>query len=256
MVTWAVELLHSTLGPIHNSANLKSRNTLFAILSLSSGYALFEHLYDPTNGIFQFSFLSLTALSVYLTSLIAILFYRHPSQRWLLCYFAPINFILLICLSTFREIEHWVLPDTFLLASHIVLSSIAWVLITLASIQAAILKISIMALKGKKLTEFSQSLPSLEALYNHLFTLLKLTWLLLLASLITAAPYIENLLQQKIAHKAFFTSISWLCLSYLLWSHHRDSWNHAKAIRYTLVASSSLIIGYFGSNLVLAFVMK
>ena len=78
---------------------------------------------------------------------------------------------------------------------------------------------------------------------------------LLALSLVTGAMFFENLFAQHLAHKTVLSIIAWLVFATLLWGRHQLGWRGITAIKWTLAGFSLLILAYFGSKIVLEFVL-
>jgi ABC-type uncharacterized transport system permease subunit len=57
-------------------------------------------------------------------------------------------------------------------------------------------------------------------------------------------------------HKTVLTLGAWLLLAVLLWGHYQLGWRSKTAVRLTLTGFALLVLGYFGSKLVLELVLQ
>ncbi len=62
--------------------------------------------------------------------------------------------------------------------------------------------------------------------------------------------------EQQSLHKIILTSLSWIVLIGLLIGHYKNGWRGVFAAKWTLVAVFLLLLGYFGSKLVLEFILQ
>ena len=68
--------------------------------------------------------------------------------------------------------------------------------------------------------------------------------------------FIDNIFAQHLVHKTVLTIVSWLVFSVLLWGHYQLGWRSKTAVRLTLTGFALLVLGYFGSKLVLELVLQ
>jgi len=136
------------------------------------------------------------------------------------------------------------------LGIHIFSSLIAYSMLMLASIQAALLAEQNNHLHNHKPTGFIRTLPALQDMESLLFRFISLGVLLLTIALVTGFIYLDNLFGQGIAHKTILSIIAWFIFSTLLIGHIKFGWRGRTAIRWTLSGFFVLMIAYFGSKLV------
>lgn len=152
-------------------------------------------------------------------------------------------------------------PDTHLqifspgVLSHIVLSILSYSVLSLCALQALVLALQERQLKHRHLSGVLNALPPLQTMEAILFELLWVGVVLLSLSILTGALYVENLFAQHLVHKTVFSIIAWLIFSGLLWGHHQLGWRGHTAVRWTLVGFSALVLGYFGTKLVLELIL-
>jgi ABC-type uncharacterized transport system permease subunit len=75
------------------------------------------------------------------------------------------------------------------------------------------------------------------------------------ASLLTGFLYLEDIFAQHLVHKTVLSIIGWVLLAILLFGRFRFGWRGKTAIRWTLSAFAFLMLAYFGSKLVLEFIL-
>jgi ABC-type uncharacterized transport system permease subunit len=74
-------------------------------------------------------------------------------------------------------------------------------------------------------------------------------------ALVTGVLFVDNLVEQHLAHKALFTVLTWLLVAVLLWGHYRLGWRGQRAAQLTLWGYGLLVVGYAGSQFVLEVVL-
>ena len=84
-----------------------------------------------------------------------------------------------------------------------------------------------------------------------LFKLITTGFLLLSVSLISGLLFINDIFAQHLLHKTVLSIMAWLVFGLLLWGRGRYGWRGSLAVRMTLAGIVLLLLGYFGSKLVL-----
>lgn len=141
------------------------------------------------------------------------------------------------------------------LAWHILLSILAYSILTIAAVQAVLLYLQDNALKKRQTQGFIRSLPPLQIMDKLLFEMVWLGMILMTASYVIGWPYILDLKGQHLSHKVVFALISWLIYAWLLFGRYRFGWRGVIASRWTLIATSFMVLSYFGSKFVLEVVL-
>ena len=139
--------------------------------------------------------------------------------------------------------------------AHIVLSILAYGLLTIAVFQALLLLVQDHQLKNKHPSGLIRNFPPLQTMESLLFGFLWAGWGLLSLSLISGWLFVEDLLAQHLAHKTLLSCFAWLVFGVLLWGRQQLGWRGHKAIRWTLAGFSLLMLAYFGSKLVREFIL-
>ncbi|MFL0809700.1 MAG: cytochrome c biogenesis protein CcsA [Agarilytica sp.] len=134
---------------------------------------------------------------------------------------------------------------------HILLSILAYSLLTIASIQALMLAYQNRQLKQKHFHGVMGVLPPLQTMETLLFDLVWAGFLFLSLSIVTGVIYIEDILAQQLSHKTVFSIASWVIYAILLAGHQVYGWRGASAVRYVLGGFAALMLAYFGSKLVI-----
>lgn len=143
------------------------------------------------------------------------------------------------------------------LAGHVILSIIAYSMITIAALQAGYLAYQNYQLKHHHPSGLVSRFPPLQDMEVFLFELLWVGEILLGLGIIGGFIFIEDLSEQDgVLHKMFFSIIAWIVFACLLWGRHRMGWRGKTAIRGTLVGYTFLLIGFYGSKFVLEYVLN
>ena len=142
-----------------------------------------------------------------------------------------------------------------LIQSHIMLSIIAYSLIMLSAIQAATLAYQEHAIRNHHPGGFIRFLPPLHDMEMLLFQMLGFGFIFLSTALISGFFFVEDLFAQHLVHKTVLSIIGWIILAILMYGRHRFGWRGKVAIRWTLTAFGFLMLSYFGTKLVLEFIL-
>lgn len=138
---------------------------------------------------------------------------------------------------------------------HILLSVLAYSIFTLAALQAVLLWRQQQALKHHHTRGLVASLPPLQIMEKLLFEMLWVGFILLSISLISGWLFVDNLFAQHLAHKTILSIAAWLIYATLLGGRQMLGWRGITAIRWTIGGFLLLMLGYFGSKLVLEFIL-
>lgn len=138
---------------------------------------------------------------------------------------------------------------------HIMLSVIAYSLIMLSALQAVTLAYQDHAIRSHHPGGFIRFLPPLHDMETLLFQMLGFGFIFLTTSLITGFFFVENLFAQHLVHKTVLSIIGWIILAILLYGRFRFGWRGKVAIRWTLTSFVFIMLAYFGSKLVLEFIL-
>lgn len=137
------------------------------------------------------------------------------------------------------------------LVIHIVLSIVAYTLVTLAGSQAVLIYTQNYHLKHRHLRHLLQLLPPLQTMEAMLFDLVITGWLALTIAIASGFFYVDDLFAQHLAHKTFFTVSAWVVFGLLLLGRWLWGWRGLVAVRWTISGLLLLMIGYFGTQVIL-----
>lgn len=139
--------------------------------------------------------------------------------------------------------------------THILFSVVAYSLLSIAAVQAILLAVQNRHLRNRHPGGFIRALPPLETMESLLFRMIGIGYLLLSASLITGFLFVEDLFTQHLVHKTVLSLVAWGVFTGLLWGRWHFGWRGRTAIRWTLGGFITLMVAYFGSKLVLEFIV-
>jgi ABC-type uncharacterized transport system permease subunit len=154
-------------------------------------------------------------------------------------------------------------PSTRLLADdaqgglkiHVLISILAYSVLTLASVQALLLAVQDYFLRHRHPGGFIRSLPPLQTMETLLFEMIGVGFFLLSLALVTGLMFLENIFAQHLVHKTVLGIASWIVFGTLLWGRFRFGWRGRTAIIWTLSGFVVLMLAYFGTKAVLELIL-
>src|SRR5690606_34400450 len=114
-----------------------------------------------------------------------------------------------------------------------------------------ILAIQEKQLRHKNAGGLLRKLPPLQTMEKALFQLLNAGFILLTLGLITGFVFVDDFIDQHVAHKTVLSIIAWLVFAGLLWGRMQYGWRSQTAVKWTLSGFGFLLLAYVGSKLVL-----
>ncbi len=157
-----------------------------------------------------------------------------------------------VALARMVPIEALVLSDPSVeLELHVFSSLLAYCLLSLAALNAMVLAVQDVLLRHPSSIRQLEMLPPLNVLEKLMFRLVAAGLLVLTISLITGFVFVDDLMAQHLAHKTVLSIISWILFALLLLGRWRYGLRGRQAVFFTLTAMFVLVLGYFGSKLVL-----
>ena len=235
-------------GRDHAKLNKKRFIVIGSIAILMHAYLVSSSLfYSGQLDLSLFTVLSLIAWVV--VCIFLILAWHEPIEN-LGIGILPLAIIALL-LRSFSE-QHMTLSHNLSIGldTHIIISIIAYSLLSIAALQSILLFIQDRQLHNKHPAGFIRALPPLETMERLLFKLIAIGFVLLSISLVSGWFYIHDMLEQKLVHKTVLSIGAWLLFAILLWGRWRYGWRGRSAIKWTLTGFALLLLAYFGSKVV------
>jgi len=164
---------------------------------------------------------------------------------------------LAVALNTNNEANLLVAPNgvNTHLQVHIVLSILAYSLLTVAAFQAILLSFQEKALHNRQSNRLITALPPLQQMEQLLFQALSLGVILLTFALASGFLFIDDIFGQHLAHKTSLSILAWFVFSTLLWGRYYLGWRGQKVVKLTYGGYLALMLAYFGSKFVLQIVL-
>jgi ABC-type uncharacterized transport system permease subunit len=138
---------------------------------------------------------------------------------------------------------------------HVLISMLAYSLLTLASVQAILLAIQDHQLHSRHPGGFVRALPPLQTMESLLFEMIAAGFALLTLALASGFAFLEDMFAQHLVHKTVLSTLGWLVFGGLLVGRFRYGWRGRTAIIWTLGGFVILILAYFGSKAVLELIL-
>ncbi|MBU2097277.1 MAG: cytochrome c biogenesis protein CcsA [Gammaproteobacteria bacterium] len=141
------------------------------------------------------------------------------------------------------------------IATHVLLSIIAYSLFSLAALQSVFLAFQNYQLKHHHVASVMRIFPPLQEMERLLFELLWTAQILLSLAIAAGFVFVSDFGAQGLAHKMFFSVLAWVVFAVLLWGRHQLGWRGNTAIKGTLTGFVFLLLGFYGSKFVLEFLL-
>jgi ABC-type uncharacterized transport system permease subunit len=139
---------------------------------------------------------------------------------------------------------------------HILTSIIAYSFLAIAALQALLAGYQNWQLKHKHQNVLMRTMPALETMEKLLFKLIWVGEILLTASLLTGFYVYDDFFAQQLIHKVTFSIVAWLVYAVLIFGRYHYGWRGQRAINWTWVGFSAILLGYLGSKFVIEFILS
>ncbi|MDD9890509.1 MAG: cytochrome c biogenesis protein CcsA [Gammaproteobacteria bacterium] len=248
------------MGSVFQGLNFASNKDVKSKVFLFGAIAVFAHAISAYGVIrtasgFHFGISEIsTLIAVSISLLVLLSSIRKPLDNLFLGLF-PLAIITIIASLTIRSD----FPATNMsigLASHVLISILAYSFITIAAVQAGFLAYQNHQLKNHHAGGLISKFPPLQDMEAFLFELLWVGQLLLSLGIIAGLVFIDDIWgRDGVIHKTFFSALAWIVFAVLLWGRHQLGWRGVTAIRGTLTGFGLLIIGFYGSKFILEYIL-
>ena len=250
-------LLFRQLTPAAESISLPNKKILLslaAVAVLLHAWILIQHLFTPMGvDVGLFTILSLVGWLVALLLIITAI--TQPVECLGIIVF-PFTAAMLL-LRTIVNQPHYLsqqLPAG--LEFHILVSILAYSLLSIAVVQAILLYIQDAHLHNKHPGGFIRAFPPLETMEKMLFQMIGLGFTVLSISLISGGFYLDDIFAQHLVHKTILSIIAWFLFAILIWGRWQFGWRGRIAIRWTVSGFVLLMLAYFGSKIVIELILN
>lgn len=233
---------------------LKWLVSLGLIAAIAHGASVFQTIYTGQHldlGIFRVT--SLIFWFITTISLVSLL--RRRPTTILLSFLFPFAALSIIGSSLSSPPHELSMKISSGLVVHILCSILAYSVLTIAAIQAAILSLQVHELKQHKMAGILKAMPPLQTMEQLLFEMIWIGVALLSVSLLSGLLFIDDIFAQHLTHKIVLSSIAWLIFSALLWGRYKLGWRNLTAAKWTFGGFIFLMLSYFGSKVVLELIL-
>ena len=202
----------------------------------------------------QLSFLAVSSLIFWVINSVVLLSSLRKPLHNIFIFLFPFSSLAIIA-ALISHSQSSILKLNYQLASHVILSILAYSLLTIATLQALLLSYQNYQLKAKAGLHSLRYLPPLQTMEVLLFEFLFVGEILLTLSILTGFIFLENIFAQHLVHKTVFSIAAWFVYAFLLLGKYKLGWRGNTAIRWTLAGFLFLMLAYFGSKLVLEIIL-
>ena len=165
----------------------------------------------------------------------------------------PVAAVAVVLPLLFANPHRMSLADEPWAALHIAVALTAYAMLIVAALQALLLLSLERRLHRGLAARGEAAMPPLLTLERFLFRLVGLGYALLTLTLLSGIIFSEELFGKPLTltHKIVFSVLGWLVFGGLLVGRYRYGWRGRVALRWILVGSVLLLLGYLGSKFVL-----
>jgi len=231
-------------------------NTITGLLALAIGLNIWAvHLMDSfTSEGINFTLATGVAVATLLVQAIYIIGIMRHGIRGLGLFLLPATVIPLLLTPILPEAHtpNWVHTSSPLETGHLLISLLAYAVLTLATFHAIMQMILDRALKKKRLNTLVQALPSLFDIERHMIAQVEIATVLIAISVLSGLSW-QWLEYQHFAifnHKVLLALFSLGILILLLIKRHRSCWPTRIVSRTVVGAYFLLMLAYFGVKLI------
>ena len=237
------------------SANLSQKHYLLAacLALISHGFALSQIVFID-DGI-NFGFYVTTSMVLFVVVAVLIIAALTNTVDKICLFIFPVAALSLLLIQLFPE-QSRILRDFPLgMQIHILTSIVAFSVLSIAAAQAILVAIQEHQLRRHQPNRLMRSLPPLQLMEQLLFEMIGAGFLMLTISLMTGLIFVHDLFAQHLVHKTVLSVSAWLILALLLFGKLYYGWRGKIAVRWTLIGFVTLLLAYFGSNIVLELIL-
>ena len=170
--------------------------------------------------------------------------------------FLPITALAVLAQALLPASPMVVAADTLGLRLHILLSITAYSALTVAVLQALILRYQQANLREKKINAVLNILPPMQSMEKLLIQTLTCGFFILSLSLVTGLMFVHNIFTQHLAHKVVFSVIAWITFAVVLWGRWARGWRGKTLLRWIVGGFVCLVLAYFGTKAVFDLILR
>jgi len=221
---------------------------------ISHGIAAVQQIYGAQG--LELGYFNVSSLIFWVVCTILILSSLKKPVENLLLPLLPASAIAIFLSITFKTPFKLLEQLSPQITGHILLSILAYSMLTIATIQAILLAYQEYQLQHHHTRSLIRIFPPIQTMEALLFEMLWVGVMLLTASLVSGFLFIEDIFEQHLAHKVFFSMAAWVIFCWLLWGRYQLGWRSQTAARFTIGGFILLMLAFLGSKLVLELVLQ
>lgn len=162
----------------------------------------------------------------------------------------------IVAVSTHRDAPGFVVEHRdWRLVAHVVLSTLAYALLSVAAVLAVAARVVHSRLRSRKPVGGLRVLPPLESLEGTMFQALVAGWIILSLALFSGFVFVDDLFAQHLVHKTILSCLAWGVFAALIFGRLRYGWRGPKLTYWVLSGVVLLLLAYFGAKIVLEVVL-
>jgi ABC-type uncharacterized transport system permease subunit len=142
------------------------------------------------------------------------------------------------------------------LGAHVLLSILAYAVFAVAAAHAVLMSVQHRQLKDGHIRGLMRVFPPVQVMEIMLFEMIWLGMALLFAAIVTGFIYVDDLFAQHLVHKTVLSLVALVVYGVLLAGRHLFGWRARTAVRMTLAGFALLVLAFFGSQLVLEYILE
>jgi ABC-type uncharacterized transport system permease subunit len=140
---------------------------------------------------------------------------------------------------------------TWQVRAHILIALLSYGLLTVGTIVALFALVQERRLRAARLSPVNQLFAPLETTEKLLFGVAAAGFVGLTLAILSGSSFVNDLVEQHLAHKFALSVLAWLVFGILLVGRHFRGWRGKRAVRLYLGGFAILCLAYFGSRLIL-----
>lgn len=261
LITGLFAVFFYLIGSVFQGMNLVSNKDTRNKVFLFGALAVFAHAISAygvirNNGGFHFGLFEIsTLITASISLLVLVSSLRKPLENLFLGLFPLAAITIMASLAIGSNYPPTTMSPS--LASHVLISILAYSFITIAALQAGFLAYQNHKLKHGHAGGLMSKFPSLQDMELLLFELVWVGQLFLTLTIATAFLFFDNIWGiDGVIHKTVFSLLAWVVFAVLLWGRHQLGWRGQTAIRGTLTGFSLLIAAYYGVKFALEYLIN
>lgn len=142
------------------------------------------------------------------------------------------------------------------LGAHVLLSILAYAVFAVATAHALLTQLQHRQLKEGHIRGVIRVMPPIQVMEVMLFEMIWLGMALLVAAIATGFVYLDDLFAQHLVHKTVLSLVALVVYGVLLAGRLFFGWRARTAVHMTLAGFVLLVLAFFGSQLVLEYILE